>query len=297
MNKRKKEEKMEKVRFSKVKQPQICTILSDTNPANCIRTILVSDYDGTDTYELNLMSLEKQFWNEKDLKSIFTATVKPVMVCHYRWDYEKALDIDEEERIKLLIDAVRWGASGIDLEADAFDPSPGPKEWTEEAKQYSLNRNSKPRDWTTNPEAIRRQRGVIEEIHRLGGEVLMSAHTRVHLSVEQAVSMAKEMEARGADIAKVVSVDLNFEDLLDTFRSTIEIKKVLKIAFIMMSHGQHSKIGRVVCPLLGSLLAFCTQPVSPAGIFPLQPPIRVQKAAWANIEWSITKPPEEQRWL
>jgi hypothetical protein len=30
----------------------------------------------------------------------------------------------------------------------------------------------------------------------------MSVHTRVHLPVETAVSMAKEMEARGADIAK-----------------------------------------------------------------------------------------------
>lgn len=288
---------MAKVKFTQLRQPLICTIISDSKPADCIRTILVSDYEGTDAYELNLMSLEKQYWNGKDMKSIFTATVKPVLVCHYRWNYEKHLDMDEEERIKLLINNVRWGASGIDLEADAFDPSPGPKEWTEEAKKYTLDRTSKPRDWTTNPKAIKRQKKVIEEIHRLGGEVLMSAHTRVHLSVEQAVSMAKEMEARGADITKVVSADFNFEDLLDTMRSTIEIKKVLKIPFIMMSHGQHSKIGRVVCPMLGSMLAFCTQPVSPAGIFPLQPPIRVQKAAWENVEWSVTKPPEEQRWL
>jgi len=288
---------MAKIKFTQLRQPLICTIISDNNPTNCIRTIMVSDYEGTDAYELNLMSLEKQYWNGKDMKSIFTATVKPVLVCHYRWNYEKHLDMDEEERIKLLINNVRWGASGIDLEADAFDPSPGPKEWTEEAKKYTLDRTSKPRDWTTNPKAIKRQKKVIEEIHRLGGEVLMSAHTRVHLSVEQAVSMAKEMEARGADITKVVSADFNFEDLLDTMRSTIEIKKVLKIPFIMMSHGQHSKIGRVVCPMLGSMLAFCTQPVSPAGIFPLQPPIRVQKAAWENVEWSVTKPPEEQRWL
>ena len=60
------------------------------------------------------------------------------------------------------------------------------------------------------PEAIKRQRQVIDEVHRLKGEILMSAHTRVHLSVEQCVSMAKEMESRGADIVKVVSVDLQF---------------------------------------------------------------------------------------
>jgi 3-dehydroquinate dehydratase len=288
---------MKKIKFTQLKQPLICTIISDTHPADVIRTIMMSDYDGTDGYEMNLMMLEKKYWNEKDLKSIYTATVKPLMVCHYRWDYTKHLDMPEEERIQLLINAVKWGASGIDLEADAFDPSPGPLEWTEEARQYTLNRKSKPRDWTTNAKAIERQKEVIKEIHNYGGEVLMSAHTRVHLAVETAVSMAKEMEARGTDIAKVVSVDFNFEDLLDTMRSTIEIKKVLKIPFIMMSHGQHSKIGRVVCPMLGSMLAFCTQPVSPAGIFPLQPPIKVQIAAWENVDWTVPKDPEDQRWL
>jgi 3-dehydroquinate dehydratase len=287
---------MEKAKFSRLKQPFICTVLTDSNPRECIRTIKLSDYDGSDAYEIHLMTMEDRFLNGKDLKAIFQSTIKPILTSHYRWDYEKHLDVDEEKRIQLLIDTVRWGASGIDLEGDAFDPSPGPKEWTEESRRYTLNRGSKPRDWTTNPKAIKRQKEVIEEVHRLGGEVLISAHTRVHLSVEQAVSMAKEIESRGADMAKVVSADFNFEDLLDTMRSTLEIKKILKIPFIMMSHGEHSKIGRVVCPMLGSMLAFCIQPVNPAG-FPLQPPIRVQKLAWENVDWSVTKPPEEQRWL
>lgn len=287
---------MQKPKFSQIRQPFICTIISDSDPKECIRTIRFSDYDGSDAYEMNLMMIDKRFFNENDLKPIFQSTVKPIMVCHYRWDYEKPLAMDEGKRVQLLVDAVRWGADGIDLEADAFDPTPGPPEWSDEAREYSLNRRSKPRDWTMNPDAIRRQKEVIKEIHSLNGEVLMSAHTRVHLSVDRAVAMVKEMEARGADIAKVVSVDLNFEDLLDTMRATIEIKKVAKMPFIMMSHGEHSKIGRVVCPMLGSMLAFCTQPCSPGG-FPLQPPIRAQKAAWENIDWSITKPPEEQRWL
>ena len=175
-------------------------------------------------------------------------------------------------------------------------PPPAPPEWSEEARAYSLDRSSKPRDWTTDPAAIQRQREIIEEVHRLGGEVLMCAHTRVHLSVEEAVSMAKEMEARGADIAKVVSVNTNYEDLLDSMRATLEIKNALGIPFIMMSHGEHSKIGRVVCPILGSMLAFCTQPLSPGG-YPLQPPIRAMKAAWENIDWSVTKAPDEERWL
>ncbi len=287
---------MSKRKFTEIPQPFICTILSDSNPTDSIRPIRLSDYDGTDAYEMNLMMLRKEFLNEKDLRYVFQSTVKPIIVCHYRWDYEAPLDMGEEERFELLLNAVRWGASGIDLEADAYDPSSGPPEWSEEARAYSLDRSSKPRDWTTDPAAIQRQREIIEEVHRLGGEVLLCAHTRVHLSVEEAVSMAKEMEARGADIAKVVSVNTNYEDLLDSMRATLEIKNALGIPFIMMSHGEHSKIGRVVCPILGSMLAFCTQPLSPGG-YPLQPPIRAMKAAWENIDWSVTKAPDEERWL
>ncbi len=287
---------MSKRKFTEIPQPFICTILSDSNPTDSIRPIRLSDYDGTDAYEMNLMMLRKEFLNEKDLRYVFQSTVKPIIVCHYQWDYEAPLDMGEEERFELLLNAVRWGASGIDLEADAYDPSSGPPEWSEEARAYSLDRSSKPRDWTTDPAAIQRQREIIEEVHRLGGEVLLCAHTRVHLSVEEAVSMAKEMEARGADIAKVVSVNTNYEDLLDSMRATLEIKNALGIPFIMMSHGEHSKIGRVVCPILGSMLAFCTQPLSPGG-YPLQPPISAMKAAWENIDWSITKAPDDERWL
>lgn len=288
---------MDKTPFTRIPQPFVCTIVSDPTPAEIARTLMLSDFDGSDAYEINLMCMDRKYWNPTDLGGIFRATVKPVLVCHYRWDYERHIDMDEEARIGLLLDAVRWGASGIDLDADAFDPSPGPLEWTDEARRYTLSRKGAPRDWTTDPKAVARQRAVIEEVHRLGGEVLMSAHTRVHLTVEQALSMAREMQARGADVAKVVSCDMSFEDLLDTMRATIELKKVMRIPFIMMSHGLHSKIGRTVCPMLGSMLTFCTQPISPAGAFPLQPPIRVQRAAWDNIDWSVPRPPEEQRWL
>lgn len=48
--------------------------------------------------------------------------------------------------------------------------------------------------------------------------------------------------------------------------------------------------------MLGSMLGWCTQPISPGG-YPLQPPIRVQKVAWENIDWRVSQLPEEQKWL
>jgi 3-dehydroquinate dehydratase len=289
-------EVMNKVKFSKVTQPFICCVLSDKTPADCIRSIKLSDYDGADAYELNLMILEKQYLNEKDLGKIFKSTEKPIIVCHYRWDYERPLPMDEEKRVKLLVDAVRWGASGVDLEADAFDPSPGPLPWSAEAQTYWKDPKAKPRDYTTSPEVIKRQKQVMDEIHRLGGEVLMSVHSRIRMPAEQCVAMAKEIESRGADVVKLVRVDVNYEDFLELLRATVELKKVMKVPFIMMSHGQHAKPGRLICPMLGSMLVFGVQPIAP-GAFPLQPPIKTLKAVLENVDWSVTLAPEEQNWL
>ena len=286
-----------KRKFSQITQPFICTLISDSNPADLLQTIWLSDYDGSDAYEIFLTSIEKEFLNERDLKPVFRSTFKPIMVSHYRWDYEGHVDMDEGERVGLLVEAVRWGADGIDMEADSFDPCPGPPEWTPEAREYSLNPASKPREFSMNPEAIRRQKEVIEEVHALEGEVILSAHTRARLTVEECVSMAKEMESRGPDIVKVVKVDTSFEEMLETMRANLEIRKVLKVPFIMGSHGQHSKVARAVCPLLGSMLAWCIQPLSRGRHLGIQPPIRTQKAFWENIEWRVAKSPEEEIWL
>jgi hypothetical protein len=145
---------VEKIKFSKIQQPFISTIITDKNPTDCRRAIWHSDYDGTDAYERHLMMLESGY--------------------------------------------------GEDCQGGHF--------------------------------------------------------------------------------------------ILITLKATLELKKVLKVPYIMGSHGQHSKIGRVVCPMLGSMLAWCTQPLSLGG-YPLQPPIKVQKAAWENIDWAVTQPPEKQVWL
>ena len=100
---------MEKIKFSKIRQPFICTIITDKNPTDCKRTIWHSDYDGTDAYQWHLMTLERNFINEAALRPVFESTVKPILVSYYRWDYEKHLDREEEKRITLLSEAFRWG--------------------------------------------------------------------------------------------------------------------------------------------------------------------------------------------
>jgi 3-dehydroquinate dehydratase len=43
--------------------------------------------------------------------------------------------------------------------------------------------------------------------------------------------------------------------MLDTLKATIELKRVLRIPF-MMSHGEYGVLARYVAPFLGSILCF-----------------------------------------
>lgn len=105
-------------------------------------------------------------------------------------------------------------------------------------------------------DAIDRQREEIGAIQDLGGEVQLTAHTRTHLSPEQALEISTAFERRGADMVKVVGVDTSWEDLLETLKATVLLDRELDIPFIMMSHGEHGVLGRYVAPFLGSMLCF-----------------------------------------
>lgn len=262
-----------------------------------------AEFDGADSFIVNLMGdgefgLEKRFLNEDDLGTLFGSTAAPSMACYYRWMYTgEHVEETDAERMEILRTAVRAGAKAVDIVGDTFDPVPGPPEFSEEATEYSLDPDSPPREITTDPDAIERQRAEIEAIHDLGGEVQLTAHTRVHLSPEAAVEIGKAFEARGADMVKIVGVDTSWDDLLDTLAATVELDRELDVPFVMLSHGEHGVLGRYMSPFLGSMLCFTQQSYPPGGFY-LQPLTRNVKAVFDSVK-NVTPvhEPEAQNWL
>jgi 3-dehydroquinate dehydratase len=289
--------KERKKKFTELPKPFIVGVISDPDPENCIKTIKMSEYDGADAFDLQLHSLDQKFLNQQDLRAIISETTRPILSLYYRRSLKGPNHISDEDRLKSHFIALEAGAAGIDMEADYFDPIPGPPAFSPDAKKYSTDRNSPPREVTSNPKAIEKQMNAISEVHKRGGEVLLSAHTRIPLTSDMALKIAKSMESRGPDMIKIVGVCLNEEDVMENFKACITLKRELKIPFQIQAHGEYGKITRVVNPMLGSMLIFCNQSLRP-GLFLQQPLIRNIKTIFQNLNWiAVTKPLEEEKFL
>jgi len=293
-----KEEKMSaKKKFTELPRPFIVGVISEPDPDSCIKTIKMSEYDGAVAFDLYLHSLEKKYLNKQDLRAIFSSTSCPVLTLNYRWNLKGPIQITDEERVRQHMLALEAGSAGMDIEADLYDEVPGPLPWTKEAFDYSTNDNSRPRELSFDPKAVDRQKKLFKEAQQAGGEVLLSAHTRVPLTAEKILKIGKELESRGANMAKIVAVCRSEEDMLENMKGCIALKNELKIPFQLQGHGEYAKVLRVINPMLGAMLVFCHQTLKPGG-FHDQPLIRAMKNIFDNVSWTkVTKSLKEEKFL
>lgn len=288
---------VERRKFTELPRPFIVGVINEPDPANCIKTIKMSEYDGADAFDLYLHTLEKKYLNKEDLRAIFSSTTRPVLTLNYRWNFKGPINITDEERMRQHLLALEAGSAGIDMEADFFDEVPGPIPWTKEAYHYAICPDSPPREISYHPKAIERQIKVIKEVQRAGGEVLLSAHTRIPLSADKIIQIAKDLEKRGPNMIKIVAVCRNDEDAIENFKACITLKRALRVPFQVQGHGEHGKITRIVNPMLGAMLVFCHQTLKPGG-FHDQPLIRAIKSVFQNMDWiNVTKVLEEEKFL
>ncbi|MFC7157166.1 type I 3-dehydroquinate dehydratase [Halomarina halobia] len=289
--------------FTELERPFVCTMISEPTIDAAASVMKHSEFEGADAFIVNLMGdgrfgLERQYLNEDDLGELFRSTALPVLACYYRWQYDGGrVPETDPERMEILRTAVRAGADAVDMVGDTFDPTPGPPEFSDEATEYSLDGDSPPREAFADSEAVERQREEIRAVHDLGGEVQMTAHTRVHLTPDEAVAIGTQFEERGADMVKVVGVDMSWDDLVDTFQAAVRMDRELDVPFVMMSHGEHGVLGRYVTPFLGSMLCF-TQHDYPPGGFYLQPLTTNVRAVFDSVKNTTpVREPEGQNWL
>lgn len=296
--------------FTDLRQPFTCVGVYESTPAEAISVIKNSEHKGADSFVVTLMGdgthgLEEQYLNESDLRQIFNCTSKPVMAIYYRWNFAgETIDITDEERQEILRMAARAGAEAVDYVGDTYDPTSGPELFSEEAAEYSLASEGPPQEVAPErgSDAWERQKADIEELHDLGAEVQTSTHARVHLSPEEALEIAQDFDDLGGDIVKLVSVDRNWEDLLETFQACVLMDRHLDADFIMMSHGEHGILGRYMAPFFGSMLTFTQTSYSAntkdAGGFysqPLTENVIDIFDSMQNVE--PTKDPEELTWM
>ncbi len=279
------------MKFTDLSRPFIIGVISDHDGAHCIRSIKQSEFDGADGFQLELHNLHSSPPTKQELKDIIGSTTKPVWTTNRRSkvDRHQRREGDEHARIQVELDALDAGAQCIDLEMDTFDPwylwdrARREAEWPR-LRDIPINADNFPGECCFNEVAIQEQRKIIDHVHSVGGEVLLSCHVLVRTRTEGILRIAKALEQRGADLIKIVVWNDDYYDLCDTLRANVALSKVLDTPFKLMSQGEPSKLGRAIFPMFGSAWAFCQHDLHPGG-FHYRPLISTEKYLLQRLDW------------
>ena len=192
--------------------------------------------DGATAIGLQLDVLEREFRTEKVLTEIIaTAKDVPVYLTNYRKNLNQG-DSDEQLLQELLL-GLKCGATLIDVMGDAFCISP--------------------EELTTDQTAIKKQMEYIDQVHKLGGEVLISSHVYQFRSAERVLEMALEQQRRGADVVKIVTCATTQEQEWENLRICTLLKQNLKVPFLFLSSGTFNQLHRRIGPALGVNMWLC----------------------------------------
>lgn len=249
--------------FRSAVKPLKVSMIQVQTPQDCIEYIRNSIYDGADAFGIQLCRIKKEYFTEENLKQIFSfAEDKPVYVTNYRIHENSGLS--EEERARGLMTALECGATLLDVTGDMFGPPAD-------------------RELSTDKSVINRQREFIKNIHAQGGEALMSSHVYRFLPADEVLSMALEMQERGADVAKIVTASESEIQLMKNLETTLVLKEKLSIPFLFLSVGPYCKPHRVFGPYFGSCMWLCVQRYDKFCTVD-QPLLRAVAAVEANVD-------------
>lgn len=249
-------------KITQLERPFICAVITEPDVDSVIRVIDVAEKEGADAFELNLSFLygTDPRLSAKELKDIFAATKCPIFTTNRRVDVKgHVFSRSEEERMQIQLDCFEVGSVGLDMELDTFAKPGTPLEFIDAS-------------------VVGKQREIIKKVHEGGGEVMVSQHEPERIfAPEEVVKIASYIEkVLEADIAKLVSFARSYEDFVTCLRATLSLKKYTSIPFVHQAHGQHAKLSRIICPILGSILFYCPPEVGKGTVID-QPSIRSVK--------------------
>lgn len=241
------------MKLSAISAPAVAGVVRARTAREAIAEIKNCTVGGADMIDLHLSCLENT--DTDTLRRIIGSTKLPILALNYntRFDWTP-LNLTEEERIDTLLRAVEAGAAGIDIQGYTFH-APSKKEFCGEDR-FCFTRGN-PKEVVTDPMVIRQQCQLIEKVHAMGAEVLLSCHPGIVMSTGQVVELALFLQERKPDIIKIVTKATNQEDLDESIRSMLALKKALKTPVAYHVNGSAGLPSRLINPLLGGQIAFC----------------------------------------
>lgn len=219
--------------FAIDKMPYITTMIQTPTPDEFIAAARNAVCGGADAIGFQLCQLKKEYRTEENYRNMFAYVGdRPIYITNYDRGFSEG-DSDDElvDGLKL---ALECGADLADIPGDMFHK-----------EKYQLTRDKI---------AIEKQMRLIDEIHSMGKQVLMSSHIFEFRSIDDLTEIANEQIKRGADVVKIVAASNTEDELLENLKSESELKRRIKKPFLFLSTGLHCKKHRMLGPYFGSCM-------------------------------------------
>lgn len=242
-----------KQKLSQLPAPALAGVVREKNVRAAIAEIKNCAYDGADMIDLHMSCLDKT--DVESLRAIINSRGLPVLALNYNstFDWTDA-GFSEQERVESFLRAVEAGAAGIDMQGYTFH-LPSKSAFCGEDK-YSFTAGN-PKEIVTDEAIIAKQCELIDRVHSMGSEVLLSCHPGIPMTSEQVVDLALYYEKRNPDIIKIVTIANNEEELAESIRAMLLLKKEVKTPVSYHVSGAAGAASRIINPLLGGQILFC----------------------------------------
>ncbi|MEN6643299.1 MAG: type I 3-dehydroquinate dehydratase [Armatimonadia bacterium] len=256
--------------FLGLQSPYLAAIIEGAAPEAAIAAILKCEHDGAEAFAVNLAAWEHDKLTLEELSRVFHCTGRPMMPLCYRSGNLAADKVDDDTRAELLLLAVEAGAAACDIMGDMYDPAP--------------------RERTRDRQAIEKQKRLIDRVHAQGAEVLMSSHApNEFLTGEEVLEHLSDFVSRGADIPKIVVRADSDDEVIEAFRTTVLLKRELKVPFVHLCCGKYGRLQRYVAPSLGAALTFGVQ----SSVQGPQPLVGSARGLLNELNWHVHYPEGE----
>ena len=243
--------------FLNLTNPLLTVMLPCPTPETAVEHIRKANILGADAYGLQAESLAATYQNAETYRALFAEMgERPCYVTYYRGgnNTEKS----DDDLASGLVELAKSGATLVDVMGDLF------------CKHSE--------ELTDNKEAIEKQQRLIDRLHGLGAEVLMSSHILKFTPAERVLEVAFEQKRRGADVIKIVTGADTMEQQLENLRITNLLKKELGAPFLFLSGGECS-LHRRLGARLGCCMSLCVYEHN-AYSTPTQPLLRTMKTIY-----------------
>lgn len=242
-----------KQKLSQLAAPALAGVVKEKNVLGAIAEIKNCMYDGATMIDLHMSCLENT--DVESLKSIIGSSKLPVLALNYNSTYEWTdAGYTEDLRVESFLRAVEAGAAGVDMQGYTFH-LPSKSNFCGEDR-YSFTKGN-PKEIVTDEAIISKQCELIDKVHAMGAEVLLSCHPGIVMNCEQVVELALFLEKRNPDIIKIVTKAENKDDLAESIKTMMMLKKEIKTPISYHTNGKAGMISRIINPLLGGQIAFC----------------------------------------